>query len=302
MRLEETIQKPIYSTGAMIGVFCLLVLIAAIPSFRSFIRSIRPAGVSVPGGTVQEEAGFRIVALARFDQERHARLQEQWDKTLQQYTAFENGRQARQQELLGQSIANTAQTIWMKQEGLKGSIIQARAELQRFNEEQPARWQEKLGMAAVAAFRNAPEGGEAFLAAFQHETDRLHKIQGRILYRLESDLGSLTAQQIELRGAIPVMYSEAIHSANRSAEMMEASETARVGRIFGQLQSDLSWKRTPEDYVQQVAVVREIQRGQHGAGGFVEYGLWAVAGLVMAMVWAGSTITKDPINFSNGEG
>jgi len=275
------------------GIIAPLILLAAVlPTIYYMHSSDRPE-ISVQNGKVQEEAGFRIVALARFDQDRQARLQEQWERTLRQYTAFENGRKARLQELLGQSIAHTAQSIWMKQEGIKAAVVRARAELQRFNEEQPARWQEKLGMAAVAAYRNAPEGGEAFLAAFRHETDRLQKFQGRILYRLESALSSLTVQQAELHDAIPAMYSEAIASANRSAEFLEASEMARVGRIFGQLQTDLSWKRSPEDYGQQVAVVREIQKGNTVAGGFFEYGLWAVAGLVMAMVWMGSAITKD---------
>jgi hypothetical protein len=295
MKPYETMRKTKYQSGMTAGVIAPLILLAAVlPTIYYMHSSDRPE-MSLQSGKVQEEAGFRIVALARFDQDRQARLQEQWNRTLQQYTAFENGRKARLQELLGQSIANTAQTIWMKQEGIDASVIQARAELQRFNEEQPARWQEKIGMAAVAAYRNAPEGGEAFLAAFQHETTRLQKIQERTLLRLESDLGSLTARQAELHDAIPAMYSEAIHSANRSAEMMEASEMARVGRIFGQLQTDLSWKRSPEDYLQQVAVVREIQKGNTVVGGFFEYGLWAVAGLVMAMVWMGSAITKDPV-------
>jgi hypothetical protein len=278
-----------------------LILLAAVLPTIYYMHSNDRSDIVLQKGKVQEEAGLRIVALARFDQDRHARLQEQWDRTVRQFTAFENGREARLQELLGQSIAHTAQTIWMKQEGLKGSVIQARAALQRFNEEQPARWQEKLGRAAVAAYRRAPEGGEAFLAAFQHETTRLQKIQERTLSRLESDLSPLTAQQAELHDAIPGMVREAIASAHRSAEMLEASEMARVGRIFAQLKADLSWNRAPEDYAQQVAIVRENQNNLKNAGGFVEYGLWAVAGLVMAMVWMGSAITKDPIDFSKRE-
>jgi len=300
MKPYKTMLKTKYQAGISAGVVAPLLLLAAVLPTIYFMQPTNQPKTLIPGRNIQEEIGARIVALARFDQERHARLQEQWDRTLKQYTAFENGRQARQQELLGQSIAHTAQTIWMKQEGLKAAVIQAKEEIQGFNQEQPARWQEKLGMAAVAAYRNAPEGGEAFLAAFQHETDRLAKIQGRILYRLESDLISLTAQQAELHEAIPAMYREAIHSANRSAEMMEASEMARVGRIFGQLKSELSWKRTPEDYVQQVAIVRDIQKDRNRAGGFMEYGLWAVAGLVMAMVWVGATIPNDHHETYNG--
>lgn len=298
MRLAETIHTPKYSPAVIIGVFCLLVVLAAIPSFHSFTRSSEPTKITIPSGKVQEEAGFRIAALARFDQDRQARLHEQWDKTLQQYTVFVNGRQARLQESLGQSIAGTARTIWIKQAGIRSSMIQAQAELQRFNEEQPAAWQEKLGMAAVAAYQHAQEGGEAFLTAFQHEIDRLRKIQQRTLYRLVTDLSSLTVQKAELHDTIPGMYREAIRSAHRSAELMEASEMARVGRVFEQLRADLSWKRSPGDYADQVAIARQNQKGFTAAGGFVEYGLWAIAGLVMAMVWVGATITKDPVDGS----
>jgi len=94
------------------------------------------------------------------------------------------------------------------------------------------------------------------------------------------------------------MYREAIRSAHRSAELMEASEMARVGRVFEQLRADLSWERTPKDYADQVAIVRKNQNGFTAAGGFVEYGLWAIAGLVMSMVWVGATITKDPFDGS----
>jgi hypothetical protein len=300
MRLAETIHTPKYSPAAIIGISCLLVVLAAIPSFRSFIRSGEPTQISIPSGNVQEEAGFRIVALTRFDQDRQGRLQEQWDKTLQDYTTFVNGRQAREQEILGQSIVQTARVIWIKQKGINASLVQAQAELRRFNEEQPAAWQEKLGMAAVAAYQQAQESGEAFLTAFQHEIDRLRKIQQRTLYRLVTDLSSLTVQKADLQDTIPGMYREANRSAHRSAELMEASEMARVGRIFEQLRADISWKRTPEDYLNQVAVVREIQKGNTAASGFVEYGLWAVVGLVMAMVWVGLSITKDPFDFSYG--
>jgi len=298
MRLAETLHTPKYSPAVMIGIGGLLVVLAAIPSFHSFIGSGEPDVIATPSGKVQEEAGFRIVALTRFDQDRQARLQEQWNKTLQQYTAFENGRQGRIQEALGLSITNTARAVWSKQEGIDASLIQARANLQRYIEDQPAAWQEKLGMAVVAAYQRAREGGGSFPAAIEQETDRLRNVQQRTFSRLVTDLGSLTVQKTELHEAIPGVYREAIASAHRSAEQLEASEMARVGRIFAQLRADLSWKRTPEDYANQVAIVRENQKGSAVAGGFLEYGLWAVAGLVMGMVWVGATLPKGPADGS----
>jgi hypothetical protein len=300
MRLAETLHAPKYSPAVMIGIAGLLVVLAAIPSFHSFVGSGKTTEISVPSGKVQEEAGIRIAALTRFDHERQVQLQEQWDKTLQDYTAFVNGRQARRQEILGQSIVQTARAIWKEKEQIKAGVIQTQEELQRFNQLEPGRWQEKMGMAVVAAYRHAPEGGQDFQTAFEQETGLLREWNVRILNRLESDLISLTARQVELNEMIPVMYGEAIRSANRSADLAEASEMARVGRSFEQLRADLSWKRTPQDYANQVAIVRENQKGFTAAGGFMEYGLWAIVGLVVAMVWVGATITKDPIDGSIG--
>jgi hypothetical protein len=298
MRLAETLHTPKYSPAVMMGVAGLLVILAAIPSFRSFIGSGEPAQIANPDGSVQEEAGFRIAALSRFDQDRQARLQEQWDKTLQGYTAFVNGRQGRRQEILGQAVSQTARAIWMKQQQIKAGVIQTQEELKRFNQLEPGRWQEKLGLAVVAAYRHAPEGGQAFKTAVQQETNLFRERNVRILTRLEFDLASLTVRNAKLRNAIPTMYGEAIEAANRSAESAEASEMARVGRIFEQLRAELSWKRTPQDYANQVAIVRENQKGFAAAGGFLEYGLWAIAGLVISMTWVGATITKDPFDGS----
>jgi len=301
MRLAETLHTPKFSPAVMMGVAGLLVILAAIPSFRSFIGSGEPAQIANTNGKVQEEAGFRIVALTRFDQDRKARLREEWDNTLQQYTVFENGIKARYQEALGQSIATTARAIWIKQEAINASTTHAKSQLQNFIEEQPGAWQEKLGMAVVTAYRRTGEIGEAFLAAYRNEVERLRTVQQRTLSGLVSDLGSLNVQKTELQGAVSGMYQEAIQEADRSVANREVSAMAQVSRIFDQLQADLSWKRAPEDYARQVAIVRENQNVHAAAGGFLEYGLWAVVGLLVSMVWVGASITMDPVDGLGGK-
>ncbi|MBI3995623.1 MAG: iron-containing alcohol dehydrogenase, partial [Nitrospirae bacterium] len=168
-------------------------------------------------------------------------------------------------------------------------------ELRRFNQELPARRQEKLGRAVLAAFRRSPESGPAFLAAFQREMNRVRISEERVARRLESRVRSLTAQEAGFQKAIPLIYQEATTSAHRSARLFDESYREWTRRILTELNADLSWRRKPEDYAQLVGVVHEILTGFRGVGGFVEYGLPALAGLITAMTWLGVTINKDPL-------
>ena len=195
--------------------------------------------------------------------------------------------------MLGQSIASAAQMILTEQDRLKTAVMEAREAVRRFNQEKPGRWQEKLGKAVLAADRRAAEGGIAFQLAFEREINRLRIVEARTARRLESNLNASTAQETGFREAVPLIYQEAIQSAHRSAQMLEASQMAWTGRIFDELRADLSWKREPEDYVQMVGAVREILSGFDRVGGFVEYGWPALAGLLVAMAWFGLTIPKD---------
>ncbi len=293
MRLNQTITKTKYSAGVMIGVLCLLLLMAVILPSGFFMRPIDRSEISIPSSIVQENVGYRILVLARFDQDRQAQLQRQWQRTVQQAKAFENGRTGRLQETLGQAIAQTAQMILSEQERLRRAVVEAKEELWRFNQEKAARWQGKLGEAVLVAHRRAPGGGSAFQVAFERETTRFKKIEGRISRRLQSTLSALMAQEAEFRAAVPLVYQEAIQSARRSARVLDESQMTWTRRTLDELEKDLSWKRLPEDYMQLVGIVKEILRGWQGMGGFVEYGLPALAGLLMAMAWVGSTITKD---------
>jgi hypothetical protein len=277
------------------GGFLLLLSVAVILSFTVFLwRADQSSKKPIDNGTVQETVGDRIQVLGRFDQERQTRLQQQWDRTVQQFTAFVNGRDERQQEILGQSITSAAQMIRMEQERLHVAIMEAGNNLDRFYQEKPARRQEKLGKAVLAAYRRAPEGGVAFQLAFERETNRLRIVESRTARSLESNLNSLMTQEAGFRDAIPGMYREAIESARRSAQMLEASQMAWTGRVLDTLRTDLSWQRQSEDYIQLVGAVREILRGFRGVGGFLEYGWPALIGLLAAMTWLGLTIPKGP--------
>ena len=297
MKMTRTIHQTTDSEDIKSGGFLLLLSVAVILSFTVVLWRAGwfSQNQRIDNGTVQETIGYSVQVLGRFDQDRQARLQQQWDRTVQQLTAFETGRPGRLQEILGQSIAHTARMILMEQERLRAAVTDAKTELERFNRERPARWQEKLGGAVLAAYRRAPEGGPLFRAALQRETNRLREMDKRLSRRLSATLAVLTDRQAEFPNAIPGMYGEAIQSAHRSARMFDESHREWTRRILTELNAELSWQRRPEDYIQMVGVVREILAGFRGVGGFAEYGWPALAGVLVAMGWLGSTIPKSPI-------
>ncbi|MBI3811540.1 MAG: hypothetical protein HY283_04975 [Nitrospirae bacterium] len=295
MKLTQIKSIKTNSEDLNTGGFFLLLSVVVILSFTVFLwRADHFSQKRIDNGKVQETVGDRIQALGRFDQERQTRLQQQWDNTVRQFTVFTNSREGRLQEILGQSIVGMTQTILMEQNRLRGAVVRAQKDLRLFNEGRDARWQEKLCGAVMKAYRRAPEGGVAFQLTFERETIRLGKLEARTTRNLQSTLGALMAQEARFHMAIPGMYRDAIESAQRSAQLLEASYMASTGRILDGLKTDLSWQRRPEDYTRLIGVVQEVLRNHRGAGGFVEYGWPALTGLLVAMVWMGLTIPKGP--------
>jgi hypothetical protein len=111
--------------------------------------------------------------------------------------------------------------------------------------------------------------------------------------RLESQLDRLTAEKAAVRHAIPMLYQEAIQSAYRTFTMLEEGEHAWTRRILNGLEDQLAWQRRPEDFQGLVATARAMLAGPAGVGGFVEYGLPALLGLVVAMAWFGLSAGKE---------
>lgn len=288
--IHSTSDSENISTGGFLLLLSAAVLLTFIGSLwlSDFFSKVR-----TDHGIVQETLGHRIQVLVRYDQERQAHLQGQWNNTVQAFTAFVNGREGRLQETLGQSIAAKTQTILMEQKRLRGAMVRAQDDLRLFNQGRDARWQEKMGMAVVRAYRRAPEEGSAFQAALQRETNRMNVLEERVSRGLASNLKLRTTKEASFQAAVPEMYRDAIESAQRSAELQEASYMASTGRILHGLNADLSWQRQPEDYVQMAGGIREILGDSRGVGGFVEYGWAALIGLFAAMAWLGVSIPKD---------
>jgi len=295
MKPTETQRNDAGKENPNIGGLFLLLSVIAILSFTVLLwRADWFSQKPVDKGAVQETLGYRIQAMVQFDLERQAYLKEEWNRTVRKFTAFVNGRDERQQEILGQSIVGMTQRILLEKKRLRGAVVQAKEELRLFNEGRKARLQENLGGAVMKAYRRAPEGGLAFQLAFERETIRLGKIEARTSLGLQSTVSSLTAREAGFQSAIPGMYRDAIESAQRSAVWIDASYMATAGRILHTLNADLSWQRQPEDYIQMAGGVREILGDGRSVGGFLEYGWAALIGLLAAMTWMGMTIPKGP--------
>jgi len=302
MKRNPTTQQTNESDETKTGGYLLFLSAAVIVSLAvSLWHADRLSSQPIDPGTVQETLGDRIQVVGRFDQDRQAELQRRWDRTVQRAQAFWIGQPERLQETLGLAIAYTARDIWMEQNRVRTAIASAQEAIERFEREKPARWQEKLGTAVLAAYRRAPEGGVAFQAAFEREILRQRKIEERTARGLESNLVYSTIQEADLRDAVPQMFRDAIESAHRSARMYDESHMAWTRHTLSELNADLSWKRPPEDYVQMAGVVREVLADFRGVGGFVEYGWPALAGLLVAMAWLGLTIPRDPFKPESGE-
>src|SRR5438046_7774943 len=142
MKLNQTTNTT-YAVGIVISsIFSLLLLLAIFVPFRFLLSPTDPSKNFISKGAVQEEVGYRIMALARFDQDRQAQLQQDGEKIFQQTKNFVNSRSGQLQEALGLAITQTDRSVLTRQARLKEAVNEAKEKARRFNEEKAGRWQE----------------------------------------------------------------------------------------------------------------------------------------------------------------
>jgi 1,3-propanediol dehydrogenase len=292
MQLIQMLSEKI-NRGVLVAAVLLLLFLGVVIPIKFFVPSDQSFNPSVMNGEAQEAIGYVIQALARYDQERVERLQAQWSSMVQRSKELEHTRAGRLQQVLGQAVAGTGQMTLREQARLRMNVVRASDELAQFKRERASRHQEQLGQAILDSFRRAPAGGTAFQAAFQREVARLNRVEGRTLRRLETDLEAAKVAEARFRSVIPLLYREAIQSAHRSFKMREDSEIAWTGRMLNELKEDLAWKRQSEDYVQTAESVREILAGLPRESESEGYGLYAMVGLMLAMIWVAFITRKD---------
>jgi hypothetical protein len=296
MKLIGMRPKKISPRGVIEGVIFLLLLVAILLPLGLYLRSLDRAKEkdAVSLERHQEEFGYVATVVSRWDLDRKSWLQGERAAVIQQEKEFKDARNGRLQEALGLGIARSGLMILGQQNRLRKAVMAATDEARRFKEQQASRWQEKMGMAAVVAYRRAPQG-TAFMEAFKREVSRLRKVETRKARRLETRRDALVAEEIRFQNTIPLLYEEAIASAKRSVRLREESVTARTGSLLYGLNNGLNWQREPEDYLHLAGLVRGVLIGPLGVSGFMEYGLPALIGLVMVMVWFDSMLIESRI-------
>ncbi|MBI3621589.1 MAG: iron-containing alcohol dehydrogenase [Nitrospirae bacterium] len=271
----------------------LLLLGASVAVISILVPSNVSPTVSPLHGQTQELAGWMIQAVAQYDRERHTLLKRQIGQLARQINQFTQNRTGRLQEQFGQAIVQTHQRIraeWMHLRAERAATARA---LDQIIDTRSAQWQEQLGRTIVTTAQRVPEGGAAFQAALQKNVAHLRRVAERAAARLSDQLDELTRQQADFPSLIALLYKEAIASAGRSARMFDEGHLAWATRVHAELDQQVKWQRPSDAYAQLELAARSALTGPAGAGGFIEFGLPALAGLVFVMAWCGTTLRKD---------
>jgi hypothetical protein len=260
----------------------------------------RAAASSTPtDGQVQELLGEMITVAALHDDERLAALQQQLTTLMQQMAQFERGRPGHLQENLGHTIVQTAHAIRAEQLSVKSRIIATMRQLDLLAEDSEAGRQTRLGWAVRTAAQRAPQGGEAFQVALGKEVVRLELVRDRTITRLQDELNALNRQLAAFPRAIPRRLRDAMASTSRASLMADESYITWVNQQIQQLSNQVMRPRSPDSYKRLASAARAILAGPAGVGGFVEYGIPALAGVVAllmawaAMAWFGTGRSRD---------
>jgi len=271
----------------------LLTSLAAVCGFAPLISRSAAAEPAPTHGRIQERLGRTIVMVARHDQELLQAHLDQMTGLMLERNQFEQGRAGRLQESLGRAVVNSAQTIQRERFDLKSRIMITRRELNLLSEDSPAGRQTQLGWAVRTAALRAAQGGTPFQAELGQEITRLEKVRQRAINRLQTELTALQRQDAAFPLTIPQRYQEATASARRSMRTADESYLAAVDRRVRELSNQVLRRQSPLLYARLADITREALAPPAGVGGFVEYGLAALAGAIAVMVWFGASTRKD---------
>ncbi len=291
MKIRQIRPNHTETTRAFRGARLLLILAGASGLLGSTLPVDARAAGPADNGQVQEQIGHRIQALGRYDREREVRLRQRWVDIALEAAAFENGRDRRLQENLGQAITQAVRRLAVERAAIETAIVAATDARRRLMD---GSWfQERLGTMILIETLRHPEGGSALIQSVQVDAARLQRIEARTLSRVDAHLRDLTARQARLPDAARDLYREAVQSARRSARLLDAAQDTWTSRLLESLQTDLAVQREPEDYVRLASTVRAARRGHWGVWGFWEYGAPSLLGIVFAMAWVGSATRRD---------
>jgi alcohol dehydrogenase class IV len=241
----------------------------------------------------QERLGETIVTVARHDQALLDRQVTQMTRLMQGNTRFQQGQAGRIQDSLGLAVVKMAGSIQGEEADLKSRMVIINRELELLSEDSAAGRQTQLGWAVRTAAQRAPQGGAAFQVALGKEITRLEQIRQRTIIRLQDELRSLKRLDAGFARTIPQRYQEAMESTRRTVLMADDSTVTWTDRQLRELSRQVLQQQPSQVYAQLADLTRAALTAPAGVGGFVEYGLAAMAGAVVVMVWFGLSGRKD---------
>lgn len=216
-----------------------------------------PAASVETSVTAQERIGSSFQVLARLDRAWSASAEQRLQQIRHQDRRNVAAQPGRRQEVLGIRISESAAAIRAERLRLAQAISVASIELQDF---------EAAGRATI---------------------------QARTFDRLTSNLALLRSDAKTLEADIPMRTAEAIAVGERTAQMQFVSQRAWAERASPGLQAQSDWRRPIRDYLELGAWVQSGRASPVRASGFVEYGLPAVAGLMMCLVGVAVMVNRD---------
>jgi alcohol dehydrogenase class IV len=244
-----------------------------------------------PGDRVQEEIGYRILALERYYSERLSQLAKRWTDVSGNARSFAEGRDARLQEALGLSIATTAQRLYVERSALDSALADHRATVAAILS---GGWfQERLGSAVAQTAVEVPPNDPRFLQRIQAQIARLSAAESRVANRAAEEIGVLNARLSQVPRDSITRLADAVAEGYRVARFYDASVEARIAHDMRQIQAEMSQPRGAEDYQVLAEAVQAAAQSPWSARGFLEFGAAALLGAIGAMAWVALTTKGD---------
>ncbi len=249
-----------------------------------------PVDQATTGG-FQELVGGRIQALGRFDLQRHRALDERRKNVVRRLGELHEGRNARLQEFLGQSIASTGVVLARERAILETALAESRATQRSVRS---GGWfQERVGSAIVQTAALVHPDDPRFADQLRARLKVLSAMEPRVASRADVQVAALTARWAQFPRDALARLGEAVQDAHRTARLYEASYGAWITRPLGEIQAGFAFSRSVEDYVRQADAVTASLQPLWGVGGFWEFGAASLIGIFAAMAWVGATAPRE---------
>jgi alcohol dehydrogenase class IV len=244
-----------------------------------------------PDARVQEDIGNRILAVERFDADRLTQLARRWRDVSDDALTFAEGHNTRLQEALGLSIATTAKALYDERTSVAAALADALNLQQRVRS---GAWgQERLGEAimqiATAVPPNTPQFAEQLLSRIRVLTE----IERRTALNADALVADLNARRAQLPRDAINRLADAVADGHRVARFYDASVEMKIARVMGDVQREMTYTRSAEDYRQLAEAAEATARSPWKARGFLEFGAAALLGAVAVMAWFAISTRAD---------